>query len=483
MKQKRIGRQTPTLGKTLPYKHTKGPEAVDLYNRTGRTAMEWQASLIYDIMGLDEDEMWTHSRFGLSVPRQNGKNEVTAIRELWGLLHGERMLHTAHRSSTSRAAWRRLIALLDGLGITEKPVNAKEAQGYRAGKSKGQENILMDPELGGGSIEFRTRTTTNAIGESFDLVVIDEAQEYQPEHASALKYTISASLNPQLIYTGTPPTLYSSGVLFPQYRKNVLLDGQKRAGWAEWSVDENPRDLKDKELWYETNPSLGITISERTIEDELIESDPIDFAVQRLGLWLTYSQQSAISRPDWEALAVTTLPELVGKLGIGVKFAKDGGSCSMSLAVKTADGHKFVECLGCHPMRDGLDWLLLMFKSTAGQYLKVVVDGANGYEMLAKAMKNAGLPAPYAPTTKDYIDANALFEQDVFQKNLQHMQQPAVVQVVTNCAKRPIGSSGGFGFKSQSLDYDISIMDSLILASWCVDAFKPAEGRRKTVRY
>ena len=38
MAEIRLGRQTPTVSAVLPYTETKGQEAVDLYNKSGRTA-------------------------------------------------------------------------------------------------------------------------------------------------------------------------------------------------------------------------------------------------------------------------------------------------------------------------------------------------------------------------------------------------------------------------------------------------------------
>ncbi len=63
MSEKRIGRQTPTTSLVLPYTETKGKEAVEIYNKTGRTAREWQELLIYDILAIDKEEMWVHSLF------------------------------------------------------------------------------------------------------------------------------------------------------------------------------------------------------------------------------------------------------------------------------------------------------------------------------------------------------------------------------------------------------------------------------------
>ena len=104
----RQGRQTPTRSVVLPYTETRGQEAIDLYNSTDRTAQQWQELLLYDILAVGEDGLWVHTKFGDSVPRRNGKNEVVAIRELYGLKNGEHILHTAHRTTTSAAAARRL---------------------------------------------------------------------------------------------------------------------------------------------------------------------------------------------------------------------------------------------------------------------------------------------------------------------------------------------------------------------------------------
>lgn len=95
----KLGRQTPTAAVVLPYTTTHGQEAIDLYNTTGRTAQQWQQLLLYDILAENEDGLWVHTKFGYSVPRRNGKNEIAAMRELYGLQRGENILHTAHRTT------------------------------------------------------------------------------------------------------------------------------------------------------------------------------------------------------------------------------------------------------------------------------------------------------------------------------------------------------------------------------------------------
>ena len=457
---KRIGNQEPTQKLVLPYKKSLYKDAVETYQKTGRKAQKWQATLLNYIMAINSDKLWTHAQFGYSVPRQNGKNEIAAMREMHGIVSGERILHTAHRTSTSHMAWERLCGLLDEAEIK-----------YDSIKAKGSENIRL---ADGGKIEFRTRTTLGGLGESYDLLVIDEAQEYTTEQATALKYVIAASPNPQTLYCGTPPTPLSSGTVFMNLRNEALSGGTIDTGWAEWSVEEES-DVNDIDLWYLTNPALGVRITERTIRTE-ISSDTIDFNIQRLGLWLKYNQKSAISKNEWEVLQEKKPPELTGSLFVGIKYGNNGLNVAVSVAVKTSDDRIFIDVRDCQSVRNGNGWIIAFLQSIDAQ--TVVIDGASGQSLLASEMKDSRLKPPVLPTVKEVILANSSFEQAIFQKSICHMGQPSLAEVATNCEKRPIGSSGGFGYRSQVEDYDIALLDSVMLAHWACTTAKPVIKQR-----
>lgn len=479
MTESRIGRQTPTKSIVLPYTETRGQEAIDLYNGSGRTAQPWQELLIYDILAVNEDGLWVHTKFGEEIPRRNGKNEVVVIRELYGLTHEERILHTAHRTTTSTAASRRLYDRLMAAGY-EEVIRVKRGTKYTKhftySKQVGLERIvLLGP--GGGTVDFRTRSSKGGLGEGFDLLVIDEAQEYTDEQESALKYVVSDSANPQTIFCGTPPTPVSSGTVFFHLRNDALQGKTQNTFWAEWSVDHQT-DPHDVEAWYETNPSLGTVLTERKIADE-IGSDVVDFNIQRLGLWLRYSLKSAISQAEWDALQCQKLPGLRGKLYAGIKFAHDGSGAALSIAVKTATGKIFLESIDCRPARAGCGWMVdfLAKADLAG----VAVDGAGGQQLLADAMKEAKLKAPLLPSVRQIIAANAAFEQALFAKTICHMGQPSLTQSASNCEKRAIGSGGGFGYKAIKEDVHIELLDSVILAFWqCAEA---KSRRRQKISY
>ena len=476
MTEKRKGRQTPTQSVVLPYYETHGQEAIDAYNESGRIAQEWQELLLCDILAVNEDGLWTHTKFGYSVPRRNGKNEIAAIRELYGLQRGEKILHTAHRTTTSSSASKRLADILNGAGYTEVARPKKDEtyeNAYTYSKQFGLERITLLDE-GGGTCDFRTRSSKGGLGEGFDLLVIDEAQEYTDDQESALKYVVTDSQNPQTIFCGTPPTPVSSGTVFTKLRNATLSGATMNGGWAEWSV-ENLADVRDKELWYETNPSLGTIFTERSVTDE-IGTDDVDFNIQRLGLWLKYNQKSAISKTEWKEMQVEKLPKLTGPLHVGIKFGHDGVNVAMSIAVKTTDGNIFVETIDCRDIKGGADWILSFLQNPSIK--AVVVDGANGQQLLANQMKDLKLKAPVLPTVKEIILANASFEQGIFQGSICHADQPSVEQVVSNCEKRAIGSNGGFGYKAQKEGIEIAILDSIIMAYWSCNMSKGKKKQR-----
>ena len=475
MAEIRLGRQTPTVSAILPYTDSKGTEAVALYNKSGRTAQEWQELMLEDIMAVNHEGLWLHMKFGWSIPRRNGKSELLIMRAIYALTHGERVLYTAHRVTTSHNAWEKIISILTKIGF-------QEGVDFETKKQRGAEVIRM-LDGSGGEIQFRTRSSKGGLGEGYDLLIIDEAQEYTGDQESALKYVVTDSKNPQTLMCGTPPTAVSSGTVFQQLRRDVLTGKEgvsESSGWAEWSVPVLS-DASQPELWYQTNPSLGTILTERTIRSEL-GGDQVDDNIQRLGLWLKYNLKSAISKKEWMEYALKDKPVLQSsvRLFFGIKFSQTSGNVSLSAAVKTADNKILVESVDCRPSRDGNQWIIDFLRNPHAE--KVVIDGAGKQTILADEMKDAGIRCkPVLPKVAEVIEANALFEQKLFGGEIRHMSQPALIQAVTNCEHRAIGTGGGFGYTSILEGADVSLLESVCLAHWlCANA---REKKKQVINY
>lgn len=466
MSETRKGRQVPTVSLVLPYENSYGAEAVALYNQSDRKALPWQELMIEDIMAVGEDGLWLHMKFAWSVPRRNGKSEILIMRALYAVLHGDRVLYTAHRATTSHNAWEKIVRALGKTGYVE-------GEDFKTGKRYGSETIEWLTS-DAGEIHFRTRSNVGGLGEGFDLLIIDEAQEYTGDQETALKYCVTDSRNPQTLMCGTPPTVVSSGDVFQKLRKNILTHKEEDAGWAEWSV---PRmsDAHDVDLWYETNPSLGYILTERTVRSELGD-DEVDSNIQRLGLWLAYSQKSSISEKEWMDFKADARPALAEPVRVfyGVKYAQRSGNVSLAAAVRTEDGKILVEAIDCRSVRDGNAWIIDYLRSPSAE--KVIIDGAAGAPILIEDMKNADVTCKYVrPKVDEVITANSLFESSLFEGEITHMGQPSLVQIVSNSEHRAIGTGGGFGYNSILDGADASLLEAVTLAHWACAGAKVRE--------
>jgi phage terminase large subunit-like protein len=176
-------------------------DATFLASGYGLTPDPWQEDILDDWLGRRADGQWAAAKCGLCVPRQNGKNALLEMRELFGMVAlGEKFLHTAHEVKTARKAFLRIASFFEN--VRQYPELAALAKEIR--KTNGQEAIVL---TNGGSIEFIARSKGSGRGFTVDVLVCDEAQFLSDEEFEALGYTVAAAPlgNPQFIVTGTPP--------------------------------------------------------------------------------------------------------------------------------------------------------------------------------------------------------------------------------------------------------------------------------------
>nr|DAP13954.1 MAG TPA: Large Terminase [Caudoviricetes sp.] len=467
MARKKYGNQLPTQSVILPYvkKRSLSKEAIEIYEKTGLSSYIWQKKLLEAMMAVDKKGLWVHQKFGYSIPRRNGKSELLYMLELWGLHQGLNILHTAHRISTSHSSFEKVKRYLEKMGYVD-------GEDFTSIRAKGQERIALTNTEG--VLQFRTRTSNGGLGEGFDIMIIDEAQEYTTEQESALKYTVTDSDNPITVMCGTPPTPVSSGTVFSKFRETCLFGRGKYSGWAEWSVSTE-KEISDIEAWYNSNPSMGYHLDERKIEAELGD-DKLDHNIQRLGFWPTYNQKSAISEAEWEALRLDEVPKFKGPMFVGIKYGQDGTNVALSIAIRTDFDDIFVETVDCQSVRNGNGWIVDFLRKA--KLSQIAIDGASGQKVLDDELREFRIRNVVLPTVKEIIVANAMFEQGVYQKTICHSGQPSLSKVVTNCDKRNIGSNGGFGYRSHFDDVDISLMDSALLAHWLCATSKPKKKQK-----
>ena len=443
------GSQEPRISVEPGRLASDGTDAGQLMSAYGLPLDSWQQTVVDCWLGTDESGAYTVTSAGLALPRQNGKNVCLEAREFYGLVvNGEKILHTAHQVKTAKKSFRRLAAMFTDKRYPEITDIVKHIR-----YTNGEECIELD---NGGVIEFSARSRQAARGfDGISLVVFDEAQELEDDQLEAIVATLSASATGtrQMIYTGTPPYPGCPGDVFRRRRTTCLTDPGKHDSWHEWSVEAKSVDdieAHDKDLWYMTNPALGIRLSEEFTEEEFRTMSKDGFCRERLGWWspiITEVQETALDPELWAACASTERkPE--GKTAYGVKFSADGQLVALCGAVIPKEGKPRISLIEQRPVVQGTKWLADWLNQRYGKSCCVVIDGRNGVDVLVDRISEVwrAKGSIIRPTARDVVGAVSLLTESVNEGTVTWFsEQGTLNDSALSATKRKIGSGWGFG--------------------------------------
>ena len=433
----RFGAQEPTY-RISPEYDTTELRAVKLLKAGGLLLDPWQSNILDDWMATNAGNKWVSKTCGGSVPRQNGKSLLVQGRANVGMLtRAERVIYTAHLQKTATETFEEMAAFFDQDVFKKYVKDIKTAIG--------REQIILN---NGARIKFLARTRNGGRGQHGDLLIFDEAQELDESQQASFIPAISASLNPQTIYVGTPPDDTAVGVVFRKIRTSALDGDTKSTAWFEYSVP-NIGDVSDRDRWFSTNPALGRRIMLSTIEGELEQMSEDTFARERLGWWtpiVEHRLDYAIDSELWDSCKSDELkPD--GKTAYGVKFSADGSEVVLCGAVIPKDGLPRISLIDRKPTGYGTQWLADWLNDRYDKACCVVIDGRNGVDVLIDKisgvwrMKGSVL----RPTAKDMIAAVSLLMDSLTENTVTwYSQQLDLRESAVTATRRPI--SGGWGF-------------------------------------
>lgn len=464
-----MGCQEPTARISPNYLQSDGLKAAKLLQIGGLKLDPWQMDVLDDWLGKTPSGKWASSTCGGSVPRQNGKTLLLQGRAITGMLmYGEQVIYTAHLQKTATETFEEMRQFFEGAKIIKHVKEIKTALG--------REQIIL---TNGARIKFLARTRNGGRGQHGDLLIIDEAQEIDENAQASFLPAISASLNPQTIYTGTPPDPTAPGIVFRGIR-NKALDGKtKRASWFEYSV-EDIGDVTDRERWAASNPALGRRILLSTIESECEQMDPDTFARERLGWWspvITSEIETAIDADEWNACS-STAPKPEGKTAYAVKFASDGSEAVICGAVIPAYGPARISLIDRKPAGYGTKWLaeFLIPRSRAASC--VVIDGRNGVDVLIDRIADSWKykDSVVKANANDMVAAVSVLMDGLAEKSFTwYAPQEELRNSALSSIKRPIGKGWGFGGD------DSAPIEAAALALWGAKTSKRDPSRKMRI--
>ena len=436
--EKLLGSRDPSVRVCPEYSKTDGTDAQRLLRAGGLILDPWQADALNDWMAVTPYGKWLCRTCGCSIPRQNGKTGLVQGRAEAGMImYNEQVIYTAHLQKTATETFEEMANFFETAALSKYLKDIKTALG--------REQIILNS---GARVKFLARTRNGGRGQHGDLLIFDEAQELDVDAQASFIPAISASLNPQVIYCGTPPDQNAFGAVFRSIRNNAIDGKTASTAWFEFSVDEIG-DVYDHARWAKTNPALGTRILLSTIEGEVEQMPPDTFARERLGWWSPISEKKieyVIPANLWDSCVSDELkPE--GKTAYGIKFSFDGSEVVLCGAVIPDNGPARVSMIERRPTGHGTQWLADWLNERYNKASAVVIDGKNGADVLVEKISDTWRfkGSVIRPTAKDVMAAAGTICDSLNEKTLTwYRGQDALRESAISATKRPI--SGGWGF-------------------------------------
>ena len=434
---------------------------------------EWQLHVLKAWMGRKRDGSWAAGRWGITVPRQNGKNGVLEMVELFFMVAlGLKILHTAHEVKTARKAFIRIASFFENERLYPELADlVKEIR-----KTNGQEAIIL---TNGGSVEFIARSKGSGRGFTVDVLVCDEAQEYSEDAQAALLPTISSapSGDPLQILLGTPPAENMQGDVFTRMRTAGVEGKDKRLAWCEWSV-VGDIDVSDRELWAATNPSLGKRLNASTIEDEFAAMSPEMFARERLGMWASDESLSVIPADKWSKRLADGAPEGVQVTSVGLDMNPERTLVSVCVGVRD-ESRTHVELAALSPAElFSTDGLIAWVFKRARRRVPVVMDGFSPARSLEPLLWGKGCIVFALSGIEMMQECGGFYDAVVKDATLTHFGQEQLDASLAGARKKALGDAGGWKWDRKTLEVDLTP----IVAATCAfyGAVKFGKIRRKS---
>lgn len=452
----------------------------------GQPLDEWQAAIVIDMFGLDDENLWAAFEVCVLVARQNGKGAVTEARELFGLfvLKEQLILHSAHLFKTSANAFRRILELVNSSDWLRKKV-------HRINRGKGEEAIELTAREGGGQLQFVARTLGSGRGLTGDCNVFDEAAWLTVGQYAAQTPTLATRPNPQIVYTSTPPDEdvgpMPDDAMLPSVRSRGI-GRDPRMAYYEWSPPKD-FDRTDPRVHASCNPAYARRIPARFLVQQLraftAQGSPEKFDTEHLGHWPPDPGAGWLELPEQAWLDAQDLEStIVGPVAWAVAVSADRNWTTVAAAGRREDGLRHVEIV---TRRLGTAWLVPWFVEVDHETAEpdglnrldrwkpcaVVLDPGSPSGSLVAPLEAAGVELVEA-TSRQWGQASAAFldgiagrvgpdDEPRVVRDVRHRGQAELNAAAKAATRRKLGESWAW---ERYCDVDMSPLETATLALW-----------------
>ena len=345
--------------------------------------------------------------------------------------------------------------------------------------------------------QYRVKATTRKAGrgKSADLILMDELREHRDWEAwGALTKTTMARDN-ALVWCMSNAGDGSSCVLrhlrLQAHRELGDPDGivaaleghadepddddETTLGWFEWSAPPDA-DPSLPETWAYANPSLGYTVSERSLRAAQRTDPPDVFRTECLCQWVEATEQPPFPEDSWAngTDAQSSIP-MDAPFSVGVDVSADREHSAIAVCGRREDGRLHGEVVA---YQMGIGWLVDWFRDRVGRAgwpepIRIALQGRgapvsavsellgaiDGVDVVEVVGRDVGA---YCGRLWDAVAASAADTRSDATP-LMHIPQPALDLAANVAVTRPMGD-GAWAWDRVKSREDISPLVALTMA-------------------
>lgn len=469
----------------------------------------WQRWLLIHALELLPDDSFRFRTIVVLVARQNGKSTLSTVLSLWFLyVYGYQLvIGTAQDLDVAEEIWQHSVDLVE-----ETPeLNALKE---RVVKVNGQKSLELKT---GQRYKVKAANRRAGRGLSGDLILLDELREHTSwDSWGAITKTTMARPNAQIwalsnagdaasivlrylrkmahLALGDPDRINAKGIDDPAADDDaeIEIDDEDTLGIFEWSAPPGC-ETDDRDGWAMANPSLGYSITERTVSSAQRTDPEWVFRTEVLCQWSEGTSEGPFPPGAWAARCDPTSNIAAGsKICAAVDVSWDRTMSHVAIAAKRADGDFHTEIVAS---RAGTAWVVPWLTGVNEDGVPRKFDGlviqSNGAPVssLGEEMEAAGLPmiacagADLGKAAGQLMDLVKLADMEpanpgdpkserrpVPKVSIWHLPQPVLDVAAQTARTRPLGDMWVFDRRHSSID--CSPLIAVAGAAWGLSQIK-----------
>ncbi len=505
--RKRLGAEVPRIY-TKPLRPVEPRTAKTEKNTLGYAVIDfaegvleidlfpWQRWLLVHALELLPDGSFRFRNVIVLVARQNGKSTLSQVLSLFFLyvLSTALVIGTAQDLDVAEEIWQGAVDIveetpdLDALKDRVVKVNGKKSLELKTGE------------------RYKVKAANRRAGRglSGDLILLDELREHQSWDAwGAITKTTMARPDAQVWALSNAGD--ATSIVLRYLRKmahkalgdpdgvcgaddpssmlpaeDELLDSDDLGldpdedfeveddtlGIFEWSAHPGC-DRFDRDEWALANPSMGYSITERTIASAAKTDPEWVFRTEVLCQWSDGTLEGPFPPGAWEAGQVVdaaAAPQIVGKVKAGIGVSADRGTAFIAFAGRDSSGRPQVEVVA---RRAGIDWVEGWFRDNnrLGIVEEIAGQGKGAPESaLLDDLLTAGLPVVKWEGASLPGGTGAFFDA-IRDNTVTHLAWPEL-DVAAATAVPKLTESGAFMWDRKKSPVDIAALMAVNAAHW-----------------